>query len=85
MESILKARNMVKRCGRVTALDICDLGLMPRKIPAVIGHNGAGKSTLIKAPSRALASDDGDVYLNRRDRAHLNALIKARDADIKAV
>ena len=45
-EPILKAQNLVKRYGRVTALDHCNFELMPGEIIAVIGDNGAGKSTL---------------------------------------
>ena len=48
-EPILTARRLVKRYGRVTALDNADFDLYPNEILAVIGDNGAGKSTLIKA------------------------------------
>ena len=51
MEPILKGRGLVKRYGKVTALDHCDFDLMPGEILAVIGDNGAGKSALIKAIS----------------------------------
>jgi len=51
MEPILTARGLVKRYGKVTALDHCDFDLMPGEILAVIGDNGAGKSSLIKAIS----------------------------------
>ena len=54
MEPILKCRNLVKRFGRVTALDHCDFELFPGEILGVIGDNGAGKSTLIKAMSGAV-------------------------------
>ncbi|NJN05849.1 MAG: hypothetical protein HC814_05010 [Rhodobacteraceae bacterium] len=37
MEPILKGRNLVKRYGRVTALDHCDFDLYPGEILAVIG------------------------------------------------
>ena len=45
---ILTARGLVKRLGRVTALDHADFDLMPGEILGVIGDNGAGKSTPIK-------------------------------------
>ena len=43
MEPILKGRGLVKRYGKVTALDHCDFDLYPGEILAVIGDNGAGK------------------------------------------
>ena len=49
VEPILVGRQLVKRYGRVTALDHADFDLYPGEILAVIGDNGAGKSTLIKA------------------------------------
>ena len=60
---VLEARGLVKRYGKVTALDHCDFDLMPGEILAVIGDNGAGKSTLIKALSGAIQSDEGEIKL----------------------
>ena len=51
-EPILTARNLVKRYGRVVALDHADFDLYPGEILAIIGDNGAGKSTMIKADFR---------------------------------
>ena len=66
MEPILQGRGLVKRYGRVTALDHCDFDLYPGEILAVIGDNGAGKSSLIKAMSGAIIPDEGDVMLEGR-------------------
>lgn len=66
MEPILQGRGLVKRYGRVTALDHCDFELYPGEILAVIGDNGAGKSSLIKAMSGAIIPDEGDVLLEGR-------------------
>ena len=65
-EPILTARGLVKRYGRVTALDRCDFDLMPGEIMAVIGDNGAGKSSLIKALSGAVVPDAGEIRLEGR-------------------
>jgi fructose transport system ATP-binding protein len=67
MEPILRAEKLVKRYGRVTALDQCDFELMPGEILAVIGDNGAGKSTLIKALSGAVVPDAGRIWLEGRE------------------
>ena len=63
MEPILKAKGLVKRFGRVVALDNCDFELLPGEILGVIGDNGAGKSTLIKAISGAISADEGEIWL----------------------
>jgi fructose transport system ATP-binding protein len=60
-QPLLQARGLVKRYGRVTALDRADLDLYPGEILAVIGDNGAGKSSLIRALSGALVPDQGEI------------------------
>ncbi|MEJ6394816.1 ATP-binding cassette domain-containing protein [Gymnodinialimonas sp. 2305UL16-5] len=84
VEPILKARNLVKRYGRVTAIDHCDFELMPGEILAVIGDNGAGKSSLIKAVSGAVIPDQGEVWLEGR-QVHFHSPNDARDAGIETV
>ena len=54
-EPIFSARALVKRYGRVIALDHADFDLLPGEILAIVGDNGAGKSSLIKALSGAAA------------------------------
>ncbi len=84
MEPILSGRNLVKRYGRVTALDHCDFELMPGEILAVIGDNGAGKTTLIKAVSGAVIPDEGEVHLDGKV-VNFNSPIDARAAGIETV
>ncbi|MBC7156832.1 MAG: sugar ABC transporter ATP-binding protein [Rhodobacteraceae bacterium] len=84
MEPILMARNLVKRYGRVVALDHCDFELYPGEVLAVIGDNGAGKSTLIKAVSGAVVPDSGEVWLEGRQVAFSTPL-EARGAGIETV
>ena len=83
-EPILQARGLVKRYGRVTALDHCDFDLLPGEILAVIGDNGAGKSTLIKAISGAVQADEGEITLEGR-RIAFGSPIEAREAGIETV
>ncbi|MDU8912371.1 ATP-binding cassette domain-containing protein [Aestuariicoccus sp. MJ-SS9] len=83
-DPILKARNLVKRYGKVVALDHCDFELMPGEILAVIGDNGAGKSTLIKALSGAVEPDDGEVWLEGQ-KINFSSPNDARHAGIETV
>ena len=83
-ENILTARGLVKRYGRVTALDQADFDLRPNEILAVIGDNGAGKSSLIKAISGAVRPDEGEIRLNG-EVVHFSSPMAARDAGIETV
>ena len=83
-QPILAAKNLVKRYGRVTALDHCDFELKPDEILAVIGDNGAGKSTLIKALCGAVIPDEGEVYLEGK-RVNFSSPIDAREEGIETV
>ena len=62
-EPILQARGLIKRYGRVTALDRADFDLHRGEILAVIGDNGAGKSSLIRALSGAMVPNQGEIRL----------------------
>jgi fructose transport system ATP-binding protein len=84
VEPVLQARGLVKRYGRVTALDHADFDLMPGEILAVIGDNGAGKSTLIKALAGAVIPDQGEIRLGGAI-VHFRSPIEARDAGIETV
>ena len=84
VEPILQARSLVKRYGRVTALDHADFDLYPGEILAVIGDNGAGKSTLIKALCGAVIPDSGEIRL-AGEVVHFRSPIDAREAGIETV
>ncbi|MFN4010398.1 MAG: ATP-binding cassette domain-containing protein [Pannonibacter sp.] len=81
---ILTARNLVKRYGRVVALDHADFDLYPGEILAVIGDNGAGKSTLIKAISGAVTPDEGEIRLEGQV-INFTSPMQAREAGIETV
>ena len=83
-EPILQARALVKRYGRVTALDRADFDLYPGEILAVIGDNGAGKSSLIKALCGAVIPDSGEIRL-AGEIVHFRSPIDAREAGIETV
>jgi fructose transport system ATP-binding protein len=83
-EPLLMARGLVKRYGRVTALDNADFDLYPGEILGVIGDNGAGKSTLIKAICGAVLPDEGEIRLDGKT-LHFKSPMEARDAGIETV
>lgn len=84
MEPVLKGRGLVKRYGKVTALDHCDFDLYPGEILAVIGDNGAGKSSLIKSVSGAVVPDEGEVFLDGR-KVQFNSPTEAREEGVETV
>jgi fructose transport system ATP-binding protein len=81
---VLAARGLVKRYGRVTALDRADFDLYPGEILAVIGDNGAGKSSLIRALSGALTPDAGEILLDGKPVTFQSPL-DAQQAGIETV
>jgi len=83
-QPILSGRGLVKRYGRVTALDQADFDLLPGEILAVIGDNGAGKSTLIKALTGAVTPDHGEICLDGKP-IHFRSPLDARAAGIETV
>jgi fructose transport system ATP-binding protein len=84
LEPVLSARSLVKRYGRVTALDHADFDLYPGEVLAVIGDNGAGKSSLIKALCGAVIPDSGEIRLAGQV-IHFRSPIDAREAGIETV
>lgn len=84
IQPILQAKGLVKRYGRVTALDHADFELYPGEVLAVIGDNGAGKSSLIKAVSGATIPDEGDVWLEGQ-KINFRSPMEARESGIETV
>jgi fructose transport system ATP-binding protein len=81
---VLEARGLVKRYGRVTALDEADFELFPGEILAVIGDNGAGKTSLIKALTGAIVPDAGEMRL-AGEAVRFSSPQDARKAGIETV
>jgi fructose transport system ATP-binding protein len=81
---VIKATDLVKRYGRVVAMDHADFELHAGEILAVIGDNGAGKSTLIKAISGAVIPDGGQIELDGQV-VSFRSPMEARAAGIETV
>jgi fructose transport system ATP-binding protein len=84
MTPILEARGLVKRYGRVTAMDGADFELEAGEVLAVVGDNGAGKSTLIKALSGAVIPDAGQMFVQGR-QVRFHGPLDARRYGIETV
>ncbi|MEV4600521.1 ATP-binding cassette domain-containing protein [Amycolatopsis sp. NPDC049253] len=83
-QTTLSARGLVKRYGRVTAINGADFDLYPGEVLAVVGDNGAGKSSLIKALSGALIPDEGEIRVDGRV-VHFKSPLDARHHGIETV
>lgn len=81
---VLSATGLVKRFGRVVALDHADFELHAGEILAVIGDNGAGKSVMIKSMTGALVPDEGEIRLDG-EPVKFRSPMEARQAGIETV
>lgn len=61
--SLLRARDIRKSFGPVSALSGASLCVDPGKVTCLLGDNGAGKSTLVKILSGLFAPDSGEIHV----------------------
>ena len=80
----LRAENIVKRFGPVTALDGVSFELAPGEILGILGDNGAGKSTLMKILTGFQPPSSGQLFVNGRP-THLRSVDHARTLGIECV
>ena len=67
MSTVIHARGLVKRYGRVHALDGLDLDVEEGEVHGFLGPNGAGKSTTIRILLGLARASDGVVTVFGRD------------------
>ncbi|MFS0865749.1 ATP-binding cassette domain-containing protein [Microbacterium sp. 179-B 1A2 NHS] len=77
-DTVLTARDLVKRFGGVKAVNKVTLDIRAGEVLAVIGPNGAGKSTLVNLLSGNLTPTSGSVRLGETDTTNLRAYQVAR-------
>jgi ABC-2 type transport system ATP-binding protein len=63
----IEARGLVKRYGRITAVDEVDLTVSPGDVYGYLGPNGAGKTTTLRMMLGLISPDAGAVKLFGRD------------------
>ena len=69
---ILRAINLNKRFGGLSAVDNVSFGIDALGVTSIIGPNGAGKSTLFNLLSGSFLPDSGSVFINDQDITRLN-------------
>ncbi|HSX47514.1 MAG TPA: ATP-binding cassette domain-containing protein [Patescibacteria group bacterium] len=77
-EYIIKAKDLVKKFGKITAVDNISFEVEKGEIFAFLGPNGAGKSTTIKMLTTMLSPTSGSLYMAGHD------VTKERDSARKA-
>jgi simple sugar transport system ATP-binding protein len=80
----LRAENIVKRFGPVTALDGVSLALNNGEVLGILGDNGAGKSTLMKILTGFHPPTSGQLYVHGKAVA-LRSVDHARSLGIECV
>jgi ABC-2 type transport system ATP-binding protein len=60
---LLEAKQLVKRFGKLTAVDGVSLGVAAGSCTGLLGPNGAGKTTTVSMIAGLLAPDGGEVLL----------------------
>lgn len=83
-EPILRAVNLVKRFGGLTAVNDVSLDIYAGEVVALAGDNGAGKSTLIKMISGVYRPDGGHIYLEGKEITMASPL-EARGLGIETI
>ena len=83
-QDVLRAENIVKRFGSVTALTDVSLHLRQGEVLGLIGDNGAGKSTLIKIITGFHRPDEGKIFIEGEE-VQLKSVSQAQDLGIQTV
>tara|TARA_Y100001970_G_scaffold294370_1_gene451948 strand:+ start:48780 stop:49523 length:744 start_codon:yes stop_codon:yes gene_type:complete len=66
-ESIIKAHNLTKRFGEVTAVDSINFSIAPNGIVALLGGNGAGKTTTMAMLLGLVVPTSGNIEIFGKD------------------
>jgi ABC-type sugar transport system ATPase subunit len=84
MKTLLKATNLTKRFGGLTAVDQVSLDVNIGEVVGLVGDNGAGKSTLIKMISGVYQPDEGEIMFNDK-KLPFDGPRAARDRGIETI
>jgi simple sugar transport system ATP-binding protein len=81
---VLRAENIVKRFGSVTALRDVTMHLRKGEVLGLIGDNGAGKSTLVKIITGFHRPDEGRILIDGEE-VQLRSVSQAQSLGIRTV
>ena len=76
--TVLSVRNLCAGYRNYRILDGISLDIQQGKIYSIIGPNGCGKTTLIRAMSRNLRPESGEVLLDGRNIFRTNTKLVAQ-------
>ncbi len=83
-QDVLRAENIVKRFGSVTALRDVSMHLRKGEVLGLIGDNGAGKSTLVKIITGFHRPDEGRIFIEGEE-VQLKSVSQAQSMGIRTV
>lgn len=63
----IEVNNLVKKYGKLTAVDNISFSVEKGSICAILGPNGSGKTTTIKSICNLLIPNNGEIKLNGKD------------------
>jgi ABC-2 type transport system ATP-binding protein len=77
-ETILEARNLVRKYGALTAVNDVNLAVQRGEILGLLGPNGAGKTTIISMITGLLAPTSGTITVDGLDLQADTNVVKAK-------
>ncbi|MGW5148510.1 ATP-binding cassette domain-containing protein [Rhodococcus koreensis] len=78
MVDAITAEGLVKKYGKVTALDGVDLAVPSGTVMALLGPNGAGKTTAVRVFTTLLVPDGGRAQVAGLDVVHDARVLRSR-------
>ena len=78
-------KDLVKRFGRITAVNRVSLTVPQGRVVVIIGPSGSGKSTVLRCINHLETPDDGEIWVDGMCMAHNHRAINAIRAEVGIV